>query len=227
MARKHIFIILALFGFFLNALANQDAANLESRWENTIREFEDWDKKNSFPADSVLFAGSSSIRGWETNIYFKDFPVINRGFGGSQISDINYFADRMVLPYKPKIIVFYAGDNDVAAGKTPQIILNDYKKFVSIVHKELPETKIIFISIKPSSSRWSMWVTMKEANNLIEQYSQSNPNLIYFDGAGPLLNSEGKPDDNLFKSDKLHLNEKGYEIWTKLLNPIIVHSLKG
>lgn len=96
------------------------------RWEETIRTFEEWDSKNSFPKDAVFFVGSSSIHLWATRDCFPDLPVINRGFGGSHISDVNHFADRIVLPYRPQVIVFYAGDNDIAAGKSPSQVLDDY-----------------------------------------------------------------------------------------------------
>jgi lysophospholipase L1-like esterase len=152
--------------------------------------------------------------------------VINRGFGGSQISDVNYFAARIVLPYKPKVIVFYAGDNDVAAGKSAQRVFDDYKRFVELVHTKLPETRIIFVSIKPSGSRWSLWPVMSEANMMIKDFSGKNAHLFYFDAATSLLSKDGKPNEKFFLDDNLHLNSKGYEVWTKLLRPIIKKALK-
>jgi lysophospholipase L1-like esterase len=195
--------------------------NPAKRWEKTIRQFEDWDRKNSFVADAVLFVGSSSIRLWPTAEDFHEFGVINRGFGGSQISDVNYFAGRIVLPYKPKVIAFYAGDNDVAAGKSAEQVFEDYQKFVTLVHEKLPETKIIFIGIKPSGSRWSLWPVMAEANGMIEDFCGKNRRLYYFDSATPLLGNDGQPDAKLFLKDRLHLNPEGYRAWTKALEPII------
>jgi lysophospholipase L1-like esterase len=191
-----------------------------SRWEKDISTFEQWDAKNSFPADPVLFVGSSSIRMWRTSESFPNLPVINRGFGGSQTSDAVEFAHRIVLPYKPKLIVFYEGDNDIAKGKTPQQVLADYKQFVKIVHDKLPRTPILFMSIKPSGSRWSIWPTMAKANSLIKDYSAKDTRLFYIDGAIPLLGKDGKPDDKFYISDKLHLSAEGYKIWTQLLAPI-------
>lgn len=222
MNRIKILLIIALISLSLsNAQNEQEENNPAAQWEETIRTFEDWDKKNSFPSDAVLFVGSSSIRLWPTRECFGRFEVINRGFGGSQISDVVYFAGRIVLPYKPKVIVFYAGDNDIAAGKTAEQVFADYKKFVGLVQKQLPRTKIIFISIKPSGSRWSLWNVIKQTNKMIENFSQKDDRLYYFDGATPLLNSDGRPNDELFQSDRLHLNDKGYELWTKLLTPVI------
>ncbi|MBN2594360.1 MAG: hypothetical protein JXA81_12700 [Sedimentisphaerales bacterium] len=204
----------------LNAL-DKPAENPAQKWEKDIRQFEQWDSKNTFPSDAVLFVGSSSIRLWPTQECFGEYAVINRGFGGSQISDVNYFARRIVLPYKPKVIVFYAGDNDVAAGKSARQIFDDYKAFVELVHEKLPGTRIIYIGIKPSRSRWSLWPVMKEANAMIRDFSDKDGRLFYFDSAMPLMGRDGKPDDAFFLKDQLHLNDKGYEVWTKLIRPVI------
>lgn len=196
------------------------------RWEQTIQSFEDWDSKNSFPLDGVLFVGSSSIRLWPTREHFPGFPVINRGFGGSHISNVNYFARRIVLPYKPRVIVFYAGDNDISGEKTPQRVFDDYRKFINLVHKELPATRIIFVGIKPSLSRWSLWLLMNEANLMIKKFSDKDERLFVFDSASPLLGSDGKPDEQYFLKDNLHLNSKGYDVWTKALKPIVKKAFK-
>ncbi|MBN1362511.1 MAG: hypothetical protein JW993_18080 [Sedimentisphaerales bacterium] len=127
-----------------------------NRFAGEIEAFAQWDSKNAIPADPILFVGSSSIRLWKTHESFPELPIVNRGFGGAHISDVVHFADRIVLPYAPRLIVFYAGDNDVAAGKSASRVLCDYRRFVELVHAKLPETRIIFISIKPSSSRWSL-----------------------------------------------------------------------
>jgi acetyl esterase/lipase len=199
----------------------QNPQETNNRWEKTIQNFEDWDSKNSFVKEAVLFVGSSSIRLWPTRDYFPEFPVINRGFGGSHVSDVNYFARRIVLVYKPKVIVFYAGDNDIAGKKTAQRVFDDYLKFVKLVHKNLPSTRIIYVGIKPSGSRWSLWPQMKEANSMIEKFSDKDSRLFYFDSASPLLGSDGKPDAGFFLRDKLHLNKKGYDAWTKKIKPIV------
>ncbi len=200
---------------------SQTAKAENNRWEQTIRTFEDWDSKNSFPLNGVLFVGSSSIRLWATREHFPEFQVINRGFGGCHISDVNYFARRIVLPYKPRVIVFYAGDNDIAGKKTPQRIFDDYRKFVNLVHEELATTRIIFTGIKPSLSRWSLWLLMKEANLMIKEFSDKDDRLFFFDSASPLLGSDGRPDGRFFLKDNLHLNSKGYDAWTRALKPII------
>ena len=197
-----------------------------SKWEKDITEFERWDAKNSFPADSVLFVGSSSIRFWQTARYFPEFPVINRGFGGSTVHDINLFVERIVIKYRPKVIVFYAGDNDIAKETPPDLVKHNFTKFVQKVHNVLPDTPIVFISIKPSGARWPLWPKMQKANSLIRQYVAQNKKLYYLDLATPLLDNNGRPDDNLFLQDKLHLNEKGYDIWTNLLKTKLTQILQ-
>src|SRR5687767_7656201 len=134
------------------------------------------------PRDAVLFVGSSSIRMWKT--LEKDFPdltVINRGFGGSTIRDSIRYADRIIIPYHPKRIVLYAGDNDVAQGMTAQLVFCDYKEFVAVVRLKLPAVRIDYIAIKPSIKRWAMVDTMREANRLIREYAKSHKNLGYID----------------------------------------------
>jgi lysophospholipase L1-like esterase len=191
------------------------------RFKQEIERFIKWDTKNSFPEDSVLFVGSSSIRMWPTKLSFPNMKVINRGFGGSHISDVIYYSNQIVLPYKAKAIVFYAGDNDIAAGKTPQQVLKDYQKFVKIVYAKMPNTPIIFIAIKPSQSRWSVWPEMKKANSMIEDYCRDDKRLFYVDTAVKLLGKDGKPNEKMFLKDKLHLSEDGYKEWTSMLQPLI------
>ncbi len=223
MVRRRILFLILFCGCVVSFAQDKPA----EKWEKTIREFEQWDRKNTFPSDAVLFMGSSSIKLWPTRERFKGFPVINRGFGGSQISEVNYFAERIVLRYKPRVIVFYAGDNDVAAGKNARRVYDDYKKFVKLVHTELPRTRIIFVGIKPSGSRWSLWPVMNEANMMIKDFSGKNGRLFYFDSATLLLSSNGKPNAEFFLKDQLHLNDKGYEVWTKQLRPIIEKAFKA
>ena len=183
--------------------------------------FRQWDKKNSRVVDPVVFVGSSSIRKWFTAEYFPAIPIINRGFGGSHISDVNYFINETVLKHKPKIIVFYAGDNDIYFGKTSQTVLEDYMEFVNQVHSQLPNTRIIFIPIKPSIKRWSLWNEMKKANQAINDYIQKNSLLYYVDTASPMLNERGIPKSSLFDSDNLHLSDEGYDLWSKILKPVL------
>ena len=189
------------------------------RFEDDIRTFEAWDRKNSFPRNSVLFVGSSSIRLWPTAESFPDVPVINRGFGGSTIADVNRYAQRIVLKYEPQTIVFYAGDNDIAAGKSPQDVFDNFRTFFDSVHSRLPKTQIIYLPIKPSIARWPNWPQMQEANQLVKQLADSEPSLDYLDTATPMLGVDGQPSAELFLKDGLHMNETGYREWNDLLRP--------
>src|SRR4030042_357580 len=227
MARPNIGLLIMFCSCRVLNAQDKPAENPAVRWEETISQFEQWDSKNTFPSDSVLCVGSSSIRMWPTREGFEGLPGINRGFGGSQISEVNYFARRIVLCYEPKVIVFYAGDNDVAAGKDARRVFDDYKKFIKLVHSELPGIRIIYVGIKPSGSRWSLWPVMNEANMMIKDFSGKDGRLFYFDSATPLLDSDGKPDTAFFLKDQLHLNDKGYEAWTRPIRPIIKEALEA
>jgi lysophospholipase L1-like esterase len=190
-----------------------------SRWEPTIAAFEAQDRENPPPAEGILFLGSSSIRMWDVKKWFPDLPVINRGFGGSQIADSVEFADRIVLPCRPKVIVFYAGDNDTAAGKTPEQITGDFKMLVQKVHKALPKTRIVVLAIKPSAKRWQFIERVRETNRLIRAQTEKDPRLVFVDVEPPMLGADGKPRAELFLADGLHLNAEGYALWTSLVRP--------
>ncbi len=190
-----------------------------NRFEADIAKFEAMDKETPPPQDAILFLGSSSIRMWNTVVAdMAPLPIIHRGFGGSQVTDAIYFADRIVFPYKPRVIVFYEGDNDIGGGKSAETVLADYTRFVELVHSRLPETVIFFVSIKPSKARWNIWPEMNRANMLIDRYSTRHANLAYLDVASAMLNADGEPMD-IFLEDDLHMTPEGYKIWTKLIKP--------
>ena len=201
-------------------------AKKPSRWEKNIKRFEERDKTAPPPKGKILFLGSSSIVRWNTGKLFPNHTTVNRGFGGSQISDSLEFADRILLPYQPKTIVFYAGDNDIAAGESAQQVIDDYKALIAKVHAKLPKTKFIFVAIKPSTSRWSLWGKMKRANDAIAALSKSDPRLEYLDIVTPMLGADGKPKKELLASDGLHLSEAGYKLWTSLTLPLLGKSDK-
>ncbi len=188
-----------------------------ARFTDDIRAFEAWDRQNSFPKNAVLFVGSSSIRMWPTAESFPGLAVINRGFGGSHTSDVNHFAERVVLKYSPRMIVFYAGDNDIADGKSPDQVAADFQEFVGIVRGKLPDTQIVYLPVKPSLARWQLWPKMNATNRLIQQFIDRGERLTYADTATPMLGSDGQPRHELFLSDGLHMNAQGYQIWSELL----------
>jgi lysophospholipase L1-like esterase len=189
-----------------------------NRFEQQIRIFERNQQKNSLNKGAIVFVGSSSIRGWRT--LKKDMApltVINRGFGGSQAADALYYVDRIVTPYQPKKIVYYEGDNDIAQGKSPEQFLRDCQDFVKKVHSTLPKTIIYFLSIKPSLTRSHLQNTMQEANKLLQAYTKTHHELEYIDISTAMYDEMGKIRQDIFQADGLHLNAKGYEIWTQII----------
>lgn len=209
-------VVLALLAAFsAGRVAVAAAAPAEDApFENEIRAFEAADAKNPPAPGGVLFVGSSSIRLWTTLADdFPGLPVVNRGFGGSQVADSVRYAPRIVLPYNPKTIVLYAGDNDIAEGKSPEQVLADFKTFVETIRAELPETRILFISIKPSTARWRLIDKIRRANRLVRGFTTERERLGYIDIFTPMLGNDGKPRAELLGPDGLHLNEKGYALW--------------
>ncbi len=211
-------------------LKTADAQHVEDpdplRFEEEINRFEEFDSKNSFPEDAILFVGSSSIRMWKTAEAFPEMPVINRGFGGSHFSDLLYYYDELVLPYAPSVVVLYEGDNDVASGKSNDQVFEDYLEFTDRLTSDFPNARLVFVPIKPSSSRWELWPQMKEANQRIKEHMSENDQFYYVDLASPILGSDGTPDDSLFLDDLLHLNEDGYEKWNAAIRPTLEEFMK-
>jgi lysophospholipase L1-like esterase len=170
----------------------------------------------------VLFVGSSSIRMWTTLATdFPGVPTINRGFGGSTISDSTHYADRIVIPYQPRVIVMYAGDNDIAEGCTPRQVLDAFETFIARVRRDLPDVAVAYISIKPSIARWSMWPRMHEANRLIAAWSKTQSRVTFVDVAANMLDANGKPRAVLFRDDGLHMTPAGYAVWVRALRPVL------
>ncbi len=194
-----------------------------ARWEPAIRRFEKQDRINPPPEDPILFAGASNIRRWDLKVNFPNLPTINRGFGGAMIEEVNHFADRMVLPYAAKTIVFYGGANDRARGKkSPQQILADFKTFVKIVHDKHPETKIVFMSLPHfyrHRDNLDEIIKVKELNRLIEVETKLDKRLVFVELNSHMADADGKPRADLFVKDGVHVTPKGYAIWAKQLMP--------
>ncbi len=190
-----------------------------ARFEPDIRAFEQADVKSPPAQGGVLFVGSSSIRLWKLDESFPGLHALNRGFGGSQIADCTAFVERIVLPYRPTRIFFYAGDNDIAAGKSPKVLLEDWQRFRKSVHAKLLDARIVFLSVKPSPNRWTLWPQAKQANALIEADCAADPRLKYLDVAAPMLDATGAPRAELFLDDHLHMNAEGYKLWAAIVAP--------
>lgn len=191
------------------------------RFSKEIETFINCDAKNSSPENAVLFVGSSSIKNWDTALFFPDLKILNRGFGGSHISDVNYYYDQIVKKYKPAQIIFYAGDNDIAAGKSATQVYQDFSAFAEKAERDLPQTRIYFIAIKPSISRWKFWAQMSAANTLVQQYVAKKSQLFFIDIVPAMLNETFQPDPGLFVKDGLHLNDTGYKVWTEIVSTFL------
>lgn len=217
----------ALVAFTAIALASAPSLSAQvadpdpSRYTEYFDDIATYDAENSAPDDPIVFVGSSSINFWKTAHYFPQFPVINRGFGGSQASDATHWVKEAVLQYDPSVVVYYEGDNDTNAGKKAPQIFDDMREFAEAVHAALPGTHVVFLSVKPSESRWEQWGEMQATNALLQQYASEHYNVHYVDVGFDLLGANGRPIPELFRTDDLHLTEDGYEIWTRIVTPVL------
>lgn len=180
------------------------------------------DAANPPPRDPVVFTGSSSIAKWST--LGADFPgvsVLNRGFGGSQLRDAVWYADAVALRYRPRLIVLYAGDNDIDAGRTPQQVLQDFRAFVARIRRDQPSVPIDFLAIKPSPLRAAQIPTQRIANALVRAETARMVDVHYIDVATPMLDRDGKPRGELFGDDGLHMNRTGYALWVGIVAPYL------
>jgi lysophospholipase L1-like esterase len=193
-----------------------------TQWEKDVAAFEAADKLSPPPKNAILFVGSSTIVRWKT--LHEDFPkvaIINRGFGGNEISDSTYFADRMILPYRPRAIFLRAGGNDIHNGKTPEQVLADFKAFVAKIHGTLPETTIVFISLSPAIARWNERDASKKLNALVADYVKRTPRLQYIETYDISLDAKGEPRPELFVEDKLHFSPEGYKLLVERVRPYV------
>jgi lysophospholipase L1-like esterase len=182
------------------------------------------DARNQPPPGAIVCLGSSSMRAWHATIRADLAPLslIPRGFGGSTMYDALRFADRLVVPYRPRAVLLYEGDNDIALKVPPEQVLAAFASFVDTVRGALPDLRIYVISIKPSPSRWELWPGMQEANRLLQAACAADSQLTYIDVASPMLGEDGRPRPDIFLPDMLHLNEAGYAIWREVVRPVLL-----
>jgi len=186
-----------------------------------IAAFEARDKATPPPQNEIVFVGSSSIRLWKSTEAFPDLKVINRGFGGSQMADSVRYAERIILPYKPRIVVVFAGGNDINAKKTPERVLEDFKALVAKIHEALPKTRIYFISLFPNVARKSQDAPCEKVNALISAYTKTDPLLGYIETASKFRGADGGPRPELLRKDGLHMNDDGYKIWNEIVGAVL------
>lgn len=208
-------ILIVMLGSIADAQA-QDP----TRFADAIQ---DYNKTSvSFDERPIVFVGSSSIRKWEDIGHrYADYPILNRGFGGSQMSDLLYYLEDLVIRHNPKQVFIYEGDNDIASGKSPEQILSDTKEVVNGLLKTIPDVKIVLIAAKPSVKRWDMAETYLHVNQYFATYAESEKAVRYADVWNPALGDDGKVRNDIFLNDNLHMNAKGYDIWEEVLRPFL------
>jgi lysophospholipase L1-like esterase len=222
-------LILLAFASLLAACVSSPPPTEAPWYEPEIRAFEAADRENPVRPGQVLFVGSSSVRMWGTLAEdMAPAPVLNRGFGGSKTPDVLAVTDRVVLPCRPGVIVYYCGDNDLAdPGSAPERAAEGFIAFARRVRARLPGTPILYLSIKPSPARWARWPAMREANALVAAYAEAMPGVEFVDVATCLLGADGTPNPAYYAEDALHLSEAGYAQWTRVLRPRVLEATGG
>lgn len=190
------------------------------KWENEISRFEKLDSAEQYPSDAILFTGSSSIKLWTT--LEKDmapYNVINRGFGGSKLSDFVVYGERLIAPHPcSAIVIFIANDISGTAGdKTPEEVGGLFKYLLKTIRRSHPETPVFWIEITPSPSRWKVWPQISEANQLISRICHKEKNTYFIRTSYSFISSDGQPIEGYFRSDMLHLNADGYKLWNSII----------
>ena len=192
------------------------------KWEKAIAAYEQADTQNPPPKNGIEFIGSSTMVRWKTlQQDFAGLPVFNRGFGGSRIRDTTAFAARIIIPYAPKMIVFHAGDNDLAAGATPQQVIADFKELVALIQANLPQTEFCYISLKPSVKRKQLRLEQQQVNQGIQEFMKNIPRVHYIDKYHLVIDAKGEPRPELFVADGLHLSEAGYQLLVERVRPFL------
>jgi lysophospholipase L1-like esterase len=195
------------------------------RFEKEIAAFDAEDKASMPPQGAIAITGSSSVRRWHPTIKqdLAGLTVIPRGFGGSTMEDALYWIDRLAIQYKPRAVVVYEGDNDTGTYNVPAAkIVQQFEQIVAKVHAALPQTRVYVVSIKPSVLRWSTWPEAVKANQMLKALPAKDKLITYIDVATPMLQPNGHVMTDIFVEDNLHLNEKGYKIWTAAIRSVLV-----
>jgi lysophospholipase L1-like esterase len=194
-----------------------------NRWEPAIQKFEEADKLNPPAKGGIVFVGASSIVRWNLDESFPDLKgiAVNRGFGGSEMADAARYANRIVVPYAPRVVVLYPGENDIARGVTADTVGAGFRQFYDTVHGALPGARIVAIGLKPTPVRWQFIDEMRKANVLIRSYCESHANCVYVDVHPGMTGADGKPKPELFVADGEHMTPEGYKIWNRLVRPYL------
>lgn len=194
------------------------------RHEAEVLAYEAEDRKQRPVTGLCLFTGSSSVRLWQKMKFdLRPLPVINRGFGGSTFRELNYYFDRLVLPYRPKMVVLYEGDNDIVDPDTsPEDVLKELHAFRLKRDKQLPTMHIYMMAVKPSPSRRVLLDKARETNNLFIAYCDTARNVSYLDMFSPIMKDDGTINGAFFGPDSLHMNQSGYDAWADAISDTLL-----
>jgi lysophospholipase L1-like esterase len=209
--------------FVLGLLMAGSAAAQEptGRFEKELTAFAAADAALPPPRGEIVFVGSSTIVDWDTARYFPGLRIVNRGLWGSSLADAVRFVERLVIPHQPRLVVLYAGDNDIDAGRTTEEVTVQFERFVRAIHARLPQTRIVYIGIKPSPQRWITIDRMRATNAMIRAVCARDDRLAFVDVDGVMLGWDERPRRELYAEDGLHLSPQGYELWSSLVRPFL------
>jgi lysophospholipase L1-like esterase len=192
----------------------------DDRWAKEMLAFAAEDTAHPPPERPIVFTGSSSIRLWKD--LGTDYPglrVMNRGFGGSRVKDLVRHFDRVILQYRPRQVVIYSGTNDINGGVPVDEVVADVRQVVDRINRELPEARVLFLSLALNPARWAKRDLMLEANAKVRAYLEQDQRNQFLDVNTVMLGADGLPKPDIFVADKLHMNRKGYELWAPLVRP--------
>ncbi|MEN9684331.1 MAG: hypothetical protein RLZZ28_117 [Bacteroidota bacterium] len=210
--------------FFVLLAQTTPAQNTKPAFSKEIDTFKLADRQQMPAANAILLAGSSSFTKWtDVQEYFPGYPILNRGFGGSSLPDLIRYAGDIIIPYRPRQVIVYCGENDIATDTvTAAMVEQRFRELFLLIRSQMPGVPIAFISIKPSPSRWKYEPIILEANRLIQIFLKKQTHAQYIDIHNAMLQTNGTVNESLFVQDKLHMNEKGYQIWQKIMTPVLV-----
>lgn len=211
-------LCIALLTNFVFPLLAQDPLRFETEVQKLTAEDKSINKKGV-----ILFTGSSSVRMWrDIQSYFPRHNIVNRGFGGSETTDLLYYFDKLILPYKPKQIFIYEGDNDINSGKTPEEILRTNESLVALIRSKVSrKVQLVFLTPKPSKARWSLKSTYEAYNQKLSAWAKTKKRVVVIDVWTPMLDENGMVMQDIFIEDGLHMNKKGYDIWASVIGPYL------
>ncbi|MBC7847650.1 MAG: G-D-S-L family lipolytic protein [Flavobacterium sp.] len=212
-------LLLSLLAFFVfNTVQSQ-------KFQAEVLAFKKLDSISFPPSNAILFIGSSSFTKWkDVSSYFPNYTIVNRAFGGSTLLDVIHFEKEVIFPYKPKQIVIYCGENDIASSETisEKIVFERFKILYDDIRKVFPKVSIVYVSMKPSPSRWKMKERLIKGNELISEFIKSQKNTVFVSVWEKMLDSDNKPIPTIFLEDQLHMNAQGYSIWQKIIEPVLL-----